>query len=231
MEHPVPEPPELGEESGLAFALFLPDRPATSGVVILHGAGSSKESHYDFGRACRAQGMAALAFDARGHGSSAGRFGPGAIDDVRIMCEVLRPHAPRVALRGSSMGGFLSIHAAARDPRVFAVVAVCPAPEEILVRSLRGGDLPDFEVDVEGSLAWLKRLDIRAAAAELSPRCALMLMHAEGDEQIPYTVSREIFEGAGEPKRLLQLPGGHHRSLQHDAEMQAASIRWIERAL
>ena len=56
---------------------------------------------------------------------------------------------------------------------------------------------------------------------------ALLLLHAEGDEQIPYTVSQELFEAAHDPKRLLLLPGGHHRSLQHDLELQAVSRRWI----
>ena len=43
-------------------------------------------------------------------------------------------------------------------------------------------------------------------------------MHAKGDEQVPYTVSEELYAAAGEPKRLLIVPGGHHRSLQHDME-------------
>ncbi len=35
---------------------------------------------------------------------------------------------------------------------------------------------------------------------------------------------------AGEPKRLLVVPGGHHRSVQHDLELQAVSLRFIEQA-
>ena len=58
-----------------------------------------------------------------------------------------------------------------------------------------------------------------------------MLMHAHGDEQVPYMISEELYAAAGEPKRLLVLPGGHHRSLQHDLEMQNESLRFIERAL
>ena len=42
----------------------------------MHGAGSAKESHFDFARGCRDEGMAALAY-ARGHGRSGGPFGPG----------------------------------------------------------------------------------------------------------------------------------------------------------
>ena len=31
--------------------------------------------------------------------------------------------------------------------------------------------------------------------------------------------------------RLIVIPGGHHRSIQHDAELQALSLRFIEEAL
>jgi fermentation-respiration switch protein FrsA (DUF1100 family) len=55
-------------------------------------------------------------------------------------------------------------------------------------------------------------------------------MHARGDEQVPYTVSEELYAVAREPKRLLLLPGGHHRSVQHDLELQAASRKFIRDA-
>jgi hypothetical protein len=55
-------------------------------------------------------------------------------------------------------------------------------------------------------------------------------MHAEGDEQVPYTISQELHAAAKEPRRLLLLPGGHHRSLQHDGELQGESLRFIVRA-
>lgn len=198
--------------------------------MILHGAGSAKENHFDFGRAARAHGLAALAFDARGHGRSEGRFGPTAIEDAVSMCELLADEAPVVALRGSSMGGFVAIHAAAGWGRAAAVVAICPAPEDLLLRGLRSGRLVEFEVDREAIEPWLEALDLYEAAGRLGPGTALLLMHAEGDEQIPYSVSQELHEAAGEPKRLLVLPGGHHRSLQHDGEMQGESLRFIARA-
>src|SRR5215211_8636095 len=134
MKHPVPEPPQLGELDGLSYALFLPEGEPRAGVVILHGAGSAKESHFDFARGCRGDGIAALAYDARGHGRSGGRFGPGAVDDVRAMIGLLRERVEPVALRGSSMGGFQAIHAAAHETSVCAVVGICPAPEESLLR-------------------------------------------------------------------------------------------------
>ncbi|MGI9080956.1 MAG: alpha/beta hydrolase [Thermoleophilaceae bacterium] len=227
MKHAPPRAPELGEHDGLAYALFLPADEPSAGVVILHGAGSAKESHFDFGRLCRDAGMAALAYDARGHGRSKGAFGPSAIDDAVAMCSLLREHAPRVALRGSSLGGCFAIHAAAADAEVVAVVAICPAPEDLLRRGLSAGELQGFRADREGLHPFLAGLDLFAAVTRLGGRTALLLLHARGDEQVPYTVSEQLHAAAHEPKRLILFPGGHHRSLQHDLEVQNLTARFI----
>jgi pimeloyl-ACP methyl ester carboxylesterase len=226
----LPAPPQIGEHDGLAYALFLPPDGADVGVVILHGAGSAKESHFDFARGCRADGMAALAYDARGHGRSTGALGPGAVDDVLTMVELLRRDVVHVALRGSSMGGMQALHAGARDPSLCAVVAICPAPEDLLLRSLRSDEPLRFRCDVPATEAWLEGMDVYRSVAELGSRTALLLLHARGDEQIPWTVSQDLHATAHEPKRLIVLPGGHHRSLQHDLELHAVSRRWIRDA-
>lgn len=230
MKHVPPRPPELGTRHGLAYALFLPEEEPRAGVVILHGAGSAKESHFGFGRLCREAGMAALAYDARGHGRSEGPLGTSAIDDALAMCELMREHAAGVALRGSSMGGCIAIHAAARDPRIVACVAICPAPEDLLARGLRSGELLELEADRDLIEPWLESLDTYDTVARLGPSTALLLLHARGDEQVPYTISEQLHAMAGEPKRLILFPGGHHRSLQHDLEVQNLSLRFIAEA-
>jgi hypothetical protein len=218
----------VGTHDGLSYALFLPEGEPNVGVVIMHGAGSAKESHFDFARGCRDEGMAGLAYDARGHGRSEGAFGPGALDDALALIGLLREHVPRVALRGSSMGGFTAIHAAAQAPVApSAVAAICPAPEDSLLRMLRSEEPLRFECDVPATEEWLRSLDLYEAVATLGPETSLLLLHARGDEQIPYTVSRDLHAAASEPKRLLLLPGGHHRSLQHDLELQAVSRRFL----
>jgi alpha-beta hydrolase superfamily lysophospholipase len=234
MKHPLPARPSLGEHDGLSYALFLPEDAPRAGVVICHGAGSAKESHFDFARTARDRGLAALAYDARGHGRSAGALGPGLAGDALAMCDLMRTYAPAVALRGSSLGGFTAIMAAAASHgTVGAVVALCPAPGELLARALRSPEPREveFRADVEHLEPWLASVSLLDAAASLGPRTALLLMHARGDEQVPYTVSEELYEAASEPKRLLLVPGGHHRSLQHDVEMQNEALRFVERAL
>src|SRR5205085_3972428 len=114
MKHPLPARPELGTHDGLSYALFAPpDEAPRAGVVICHGAGSAKESHFDFARTSRDRGLAALTYDARGHGRSEGALGPGMAGDALAMCDLLRERVPAVAMRGSSLGGFTAIMAAA----------------------------------------------------------------------------------------------------------------------
>ena len=49
---------------------------------------------------------------------------------------------------------------------------------------------------------------------------------------MPVEHSRALFAAARiTDKRLIAVPGGHHRSVQHDPELQAFSLRFIERAL
>ena len=231
MRHPTPISPELGTHDGLAYALFLPDEEPDAGVVLLHGAGSAKESHFDFARGCWSDGMAALAYDARGHGRSEGRFGPTAFEDALTMADLLRSHTPKVAFRGSSMGGFQSIHAAAASSApICAVVAICPAPEAGLLRFIRSRQRIEFRCDIEACEPWLESLNLFDAAGRLGCETALLLIHARGDEQVPYTVSEQVYESAREPKRLLLMPGGHHRSVQHDEELQAVSRKFIRDA-
>ncbi|MGZ5310734.1 MAG: alpha/beta hydrolase [Solirubrobacterales bacterium] len=251
MEHPPPRLPDReGVHDGLAYALWLPDRPGSAdtrglptrplppppwpGVVILHGAGSCKESHADFARLAAASGWAALAFDQRGHGASEPDMSPEAVADVGAMARLLAAasgvDAARIAVRGSSMGGFMAIHAAAEAPEIAAVIAICPAGEDHLGRGLRRGELEMRVRDRAELLAWLSERDLVAAVARLAGR-PLFLMHAEGDEQIPAAFSAELHEHAAEPRRLLVMPGGDHRSLQHDPELQAEALRWVERRL
>jgi uncharacterized protein len=202
------------------------------GVLILHGAGSVKESHYDFARAAVVLGLSAVVFDQRGHGESDGPMDAGALDDVSMMAALLRevvgnPAAP-IALRGSSMGGYLAI-AAAGDVGASAVVAICPASSGGLRRGLRAGSL-GFDADVEKLEALLLANELGPAVASLS--VPLLLLHARGDEQVPVEHSRELIAAASSPtSRLIEIPGGHHRSIQHDEELQAVSLRFVERAL
>ena len=220
----VEPPAEIGMHDGLSFALFLPASPPVATVVVLHGAGSCKESHFDFARACRADGLAAVCFDMRGHGESSGSLDGRAVADVAALGALARSRvgADAVALRGSSMGGYLAL-VAASAVGARAVVAICPASAGGLARGLRDQRF-EFRADAAGLGAVLAEHDELRAAEELD--APLLLLHAEGDEVVPVEHSRALHIAAA-GSRLVAVPGGHHRSVQHDPELQALSIRFI----
>jgi len=229
-------PAETGALDGLAYTLWLPPSPgppARAGVVVLHGADSCKESHHDFARAAVAQGLGAICFDQRGHGESSGALGPGVLDDVAAIAGHLRralgdSEAP-LAVRGSSMGGYLTI-LAAPVLRARAAVAICPASANGLRRGLDEEGRFSFAADRPGLRAFLDAHDLTLAARQLT--MPLLLLHAEGDERVPIAHSRELAAVLTVPgSRLIAVPGGHHRSIQHDEELQAVSLRFIGQAL
>ncbi len=179
-----------------------------------------------------ALGLAVICFDQRGHGQSGGRLDGRAVADVAAMATRLRTAlgdagAP-IAVRGSSMGGYLAI-LAAQPARAGAVVAICPASAQGLQRGLLG-DRFGFDADVDALAHLLDEHDLGEAVRSLD--VPLLLMHAEGDEQVPIEHSREL---AGEMRhpdsRFIAVPGGHHRSIQHDEELQAVSLRFLLRSL
>jgi uncharacterized protein len=238
MRHPSPSPTRpatrRGVHEGRPYELWLPEGDGPwPAVVILHGAGSRKENHADFARAATGYGWAALGFDQRGHGESEDEMAPAALGDVARMARLVAGtngvDPRRVCVRGSSMGGFMAIHAAAVSDAIAGAIAICPAGEEDLARALRRGEL-EMRADVPALEAWLGEHEI-GDAVELMGTKPLLLIHARGDEQIPHVRSEALFRRAGEPRKLIVLPGGHHRSVQHDPEIHGVALRWMERAL
>jgi dipeptidyl aminopeptidase/acylaminoacyl peptidase len=246
VEYSPPLPPsDSGRFNGIAWCLWLPPGAGPwPAVLVLHGAGSRKENHADYARAAVAQNLAALTFDNRGHGETEGPLGDGVIDDLCALAAWLaaRPEIDggRIGVRGSSMGGLLAIHAAAASGDVAAAVAICPAAEWMLAGDVHrvldgrpppaGSALAEMDIDAGALAAWLDHNDVEDAAERMGAK-PLLLIHARGDEVVPYTQSEKLYERAAEPKRLLLLEGGHHRSAQHDPELQGESLRWLARAM
>jgi uncharacterized protein len=227
----------MGIHEGRPYMLWLPEAsPPWRAMLILHGAGSQKENHGDFGRACAASGWAALAYDQRGHGDSEDAMSAEALADVgrmaRFLAGVDGVDESRVCVRGSSMGGFMAIQAAATSDAIAGAIAISPAGAQHLTRGLEGGEL-QMRIDPSGAsalTAWLGEHDLRQAV-ELMESKPLLLIHARGDDQIPSDWSEELYARAAEPRKLILLPGGHHRSAQHDAELHGLALRWMERRL
>jgi len=82
----------MGDGTSIAYDLYLPDGTAPvggwPGVLVLHGLGGSKDDMATIAGTFAAQGYAALAYTARGEGTSTGFLGlsgPDEISDERAM--------------------------------------------------------------------------------------------------------------------------------------------------
>ena len=234
------------ESDGLTLAghLYLPGgQPPYPAVVVCHGLISRKDNHAEFARFLQERGLAALAFDFRGHGESQGCLDAEALHDISAAIAYLRGRpevdADRLAIRGSSMGGHYAIHAGAAYPALKAVVAICPSSEADLERGIFNVEFWHSISDVEGAklclvlpdyLSYLRQHDIFAAVSKISPR-ALFLIHCQDDEIIPHQNSQRLYELAGQPKKLLLLEGGDHRTAQHDPAVHTVIVDWLREQL
>jgi alpha-beta hydrolase superfamily lysophospholipase len=215
---PPPTTIALRAPGGPRLAGLAWEAPAgTPGVLVVPGLGSRKENHADFAAAIAARGMGALAIDLRGHGGSLGVLDGGVLDDLIAGLDALaaRGHAP-LGLRGTSMGGLLALHAAAREPRVRAVVALCPARPAGLARVV-GEDWP---------------LDLApAAAVARDDGVARGYWHATGDASVPWGGTLALAGMTPHPMRLRIALGGGHGSLQHDPSVIAETAGFLARHL
>lgn len=135
------------------------------------------------------------------------------VDDVIAALDWLAHEgAGALGVRGSSLGGFLALLAAARHPGVRAVAAICPAHQDGLA-SRRG-------------LGWAPGMPLQEAVAR-DDGIARGYWHATGDELVPWQWSQQLFGLSPHPRHLRIVLGGHHRSLQHDPTVQTDTIAFL----
>jgi dipeptidyl aminopeptidase/acylaminoacyl peptidase len=230
----------------LAAVFYLPkaasaQKPAPA-VIVCHGLGSKKEIHLPYAEYLAEQGFAALAFDWRGHGESAGNLDDHTLDDVSAAIAYLSRRAEvdknRLAIRATSMGAFMALLAAAQDTRLRAVVAIATAARESLLLAAAplkaGKDAIDYARDArlqrKPLAAWLEKQDLHASVAKIAPR-PIFFIHCKGDEIIPYQETEKLYAAAGQPKKLLLLDDGHHRFAQQDGTVHRLSMEWLREAL
>lgn len=183
------------------------------GVVVLHGYGSARANHAGYAARLAAAGVSALALDLRGHGDSGGMMDAGMLDDVIAALDWLSESgAGPLGIRGSSLGGFLALNAAARNPAVRAVAAICPAHQDGLA-------------DRRG-LAWARDMPLQDAV-ERNDGVARGYWHATGDELVDWQWSQHLFRLSPHPRHIRIVMGGHHSSLQHDPGVQEDTVAFL----
>jgi uncharacterized protein len=221
----------------LPALLCLPEgQPPLGALLVCHGAGSCKENHLIMAEQAAARGLAALVFDFRGHGAAGGLMDAAAIDDVAAAAHALLAEsaAPWLAGRGSSLGAFLLLLAARRQPGLFRSLALlCTADAASLLRGLdhfveldAAGDPEEpfhGRFDVASLRPFLAGNDVYDAARDLP---GVLLAHARDDADVPFAVSRRLAGLLAPPTRLIALPHGGHKGPQRSPLVARATLDW-----
>jgi dienelactone hydrolase len=214
-------------------------------VVVLGGTdGAAEEMWFALGRSLTERGYGVLLFDGPGQGE-ARRRGVVARPDfelaVSAAVDLLTAHpevaSGRIGLVGHSLGGLYAARAAARDPRLRALV-VCSAPFDVGAaladRAARPGPDPVLEfmgalyADVTGTatvgeaLAILRGFHLRDLAPEIT--VPLLAVYGADDPLVPLSEGERLIEAVRSSEKELLVygsgaPGSAH--CQQDAPVVA----------
>lgn len=150
----------------------------------LHGGTMHTKALYQAAKAMPRIGVAALRFNFRGVGRSAGVFdaGLGEKDDFRAALAFVSERFPNLPIwaAGMSFGSWVGMTTGAEDPRVSLLLGIAPPVDRYDFDSLAGCTLPKF------------------------------IIHGESDELISIKAIRKFYAQLPEPKELVTIEDADH---------------------
>jgi fermentation-respiration switch protein FrsA (DUF1100 family) len=224
------EPLRLTADDKTSISGWLIRKSGAEGVLILlHGFGTSKADLLDVAETFHRQGNYHLILiDFRAHGESSGTilsFGKNEVLDIRAAITYAASDPGMkglpVGCYGLSMGGVISIFAAAHYPEIRAVVSDSAYSDlgKAIARALRMSyHIPRFFFGQPA--IWITQLRLRASASSLSPVRAIakiaprpvLIIHGTADRTTPFSDGEELFKAASEPKSIWPVPEAEHVS-------------------
>ncbi len=207
--------PLLDTPTDIYGLLFIPKNTKSKvpGIVLLPGAGGTKEGEARLADILTKEQVAVLTIDQRGIGETGGNVLPYEQDaqlfmqgkepqqhlmvyDVLAAFDILR-NQPQVdpnhiIIMGESMGGRYATIAAALEPRIKGVITISSS---------------GFHTQRDLSSAqqrYLASIDPDHYLSKLSLRQFVML-HAQNDSVIPLISAQKTFQKASEPKKFLTI--------------------------
>ena len=223
---------------------YTPDSPVE---ILFHGyRGLAERDLCGAVQRCFSVGHSALLVDQRAAGRSDGHvitFGLRESEDVLLWAQAVAQrfgvHRP-VVLAGVSMGATTVLLAAGRDlpPNVVGVLADCgySRARDIIKKVIRQMKLPAdllYPLVRLGAILYGGFDPNRADAVAAMGRCRVpvILFHGDGDDFVPWEMSRENYEACAAPKRLVVTPGaGHGLCYPADPEGYVAAVREFDAA-
>jgi fermentation-respiration switch protein FrsA (DUF1100 family) len=190
----------------LVHAWFMPaSDPAAPVILFSHGNAGNISHRLETARFLHDLGAAVLMYDYRGYGLSEGSPSESNLyaDAAAVyfwLTKTRGVRAERVYLMGRSLGGAVAVDLATR--------AACAG----LIVESSFTSVPDMGKRLYPWLPidWLARYRFDSERKLGSVPCPVLVLHSFDDEMIPFEMGQRLYAAAPEPKRFVQLSGGHN---------------------
>lgn len=190
----------------LLHGWFLPgEGPAKALLVFFHGNAGNISHRLENLALLHRQGIAVFIFDYRGYGQSGGRPSEqGLYEDAAAALAWGRQKAAELgaplAAFGRSLGGVAAVAACAENPCDGMIL-------ESTFTNL--GAMAKRHFPLPGAEKWLDgRFDSLSRIGRIA--CPKLFFHGDRDGIVPYSLGRQLFEAASEPKEFVTIKGAGH---------------------
>ncbi len=219
----------------LRGTLHLPAAERPPVVIGSHGLFSSGSSpkQIALARQCNACGIAFFRFDHRGCRQSQGIFQD--VTSLEARCNDMisaikiiqnrKDIGSRIGLFGSSMGGAVCLSVFAESDIYSIVTCAAPVRSSSIIKKLE----KSYDSDLLNPPFYKRYLD-SDISDKLSSTHHILIFHGDSDDLVPPSNAREIYEKAGDPKKLIIQNGGDHRmsNKTHQETFVRESALWFK---
>ncbi len=184
---------------------FVPAAAAHGTLLFLHGNAGNISHRLESIEIFHRLGLDVFIIDYRGYGQSDGKPSEqGTYRDAdaawRYLVETRGVDPARVVVFGRSLGAAIAAYLAAEQRPGALILESSFASIESMGRRL----YPFLPV------RWLNRFGYETAEYARQIACPVLVIHSRNDEIIPFAEGRAVFAAAPEPKRFLEIRGGHN---------------------
>lgn len=200
-------------------AWWLPASDARATLLFCHGNAGNISHRLDAVKILQGLSLNVLLFDYRGYGKSGGTPSEkGLYLDAETAWQYLVQKrglaADQILILGKSLGGPVAAHLAARN-----------RPGGLILQST-------FTSMVNLGVRLYPYLPVRILARFRFPtdvflsrvKCPVLVIHSHDDEIIPVSFGRELLDAAREPKRMLEIRGGHNDGMFVSVEQYSTAV-------
>ncbi len=182
---------------------YIPAKEAVASMLFMHGNGGNLSYRVESLRQFHSINLNVFIFDYRGYGKSGGWLSEqGTYIDAQAAYEWLKNKTTElpIILFGRSLGGAIAADLGTKVEADALIVESCFS------------SIPDIGAEIFPILPvrWISAIQYDAKNKIKNVNMPVLVVHSRDDTLIPYHHGKTIYENAPEPKKMMNIQGGHN---------------------